>query len=287
MCVPCVILGAALPADVAAAPASPEAMPSHLWDPLTGLVAVGLCVLVVWVIRRLRRPGKFTLARTPGRANSITPVHILLPLVIWFALQAVLRVVKPDELRLAGLAAGQILWLAVSLIVAAATFRLGLRRGLGLSMRHWIYDTARAIVGYLAVFPICLGLLMLFVWLLPQETQRTNVMLVMLKGFSTPWLVLAIFSVVVLAPLAEEVFFRGLCQSMLRTYSRSAWVAIIITAAFFGLVHAPYWQDIPALFALAVVMGYNYERSGRLYPAILIHAIFNAVSIAVFLSRMQ
>jgi len=36
---------------------------------------------------------------------------------------------------------------------------------------------------------------------------------------------------------------------------------------------------MPALFVLSVILGYNYERCGRLYPPVLIHALFNSVFI--------
>jgi membrane protease YdiL (CAAX protease family) len=36
---------------------------------------------------------------------------------------------------------------------------------------------------------------------------------------------------------------------------------------------------LPALVILGIVLGYNYERSGRLWAPIMIHALFNALSI--------
>ena len=99
------------------------------------------------------------------------------------------------------------------------------------------------------------------------------------------WRVVVAFSTVIMAPLAEEVFFRGLLQSMLRKYLGHAWGAILITSVLFAVGHARYHDTIPALFVLAVVLGYNYERSGRLYPSILIHVIFNGVSVLSTLVR--
>ena len=98
---------------------------------------------------------------------------------------------------------------------------------------------------------------------------------------SSPWLVLLGLSVVVMAPLSEEVFFRGLVQSMLRRYLHRPWVAVVVTGLLFSLLHWPYWYSMPALLALGIAIGYNYERTGRLWAPILIHALFNALNLAL------
>ena len=60
----------------------------------------------------------------------------------------------------------------------------------------------------------------------------------------------------------------------------------MLTSAIFAMLHWDTvasadgeWVPLPALFALGVVLGYNYERSGRLVAPILIHALFNGVSV--------
>jgi len=285
---------------VAQAPAAPSTRPAaEGFDAVGGpaasvmltLAAVGLCVLLVWIIRRLANPGKLTLAHTPGRPNTLNPAHIVLVLMVWYSASAVgakaLLMFYPGgashTLALLNLLVAMVL-LAVSLLVAAMTFRFGLRRGLGLTRRHWLYDTGRGIVAFLAVMPLCLGLLWLFQWATPSEpSHRQHEMLTALRVLSAPWQAMVIFTAVILAPLAEEVFFRGLVQSVVRRYTRMPWAGIFISATFFALVHVPYWHHMPALFILAVVLGYNYERCGRLWAPILLHAIFNAVNIVTFL----
>jgi len=270
------------PAQAAGAPAGPPETPPVVLDLERWLLAVGLCVLAVWIIRRLSHPRKLSLRGTPGRPNSLLPVHILLALALWLSLQ--LLIPQSDQrARLIGLVILQAVWLAVCLAVARRTFRYGLSRGLGLSMRHWLYDSGRGLVGYLGVFPICIALYWMMRWIWPATPEDTHSLLRLLRTVGPAWKILAIFSAVVLAPLAEEVFFRGLIQSILRKYTMNPWVAILAASAFFALAHPPQWKDMPALFALSVALGYNYERCGRLYPSILIHAVFNGVSVAAVL----
>ena len=136
-------------------------------------------------------------------------------------------------------------------------------------------DALRAVVAYLAVFPVCL-LLWWLGTLLPG--YRDHSMLVAMHDVGRGWKLLIVISSVVLAPLVEEIAFRGLLQSMLRNYFRSPWVAVVLASALFAGMHASLnW--FAALFVLGVVLGYNYERTGRLYAPILIHAIFNGVTI--------
>ncbi len=272
-----------VPASLAAAAESPRQFQ-------VVLIAVGLCVLIAWFIRRLLHPSKLKLRRAPGRGNRITPVHILVLLAVWIGVSA--GIFKTLELffaegspcpQLLAIVAGQMLFLIGGLIVAATTFRAGLVRGLGLSVRHWPWDTIRGVVAYLAVFPVCIGLLLLTIYFLPEKLIRQHELLTSIKTVSPFWQAVVIFSAVVLAPISEEIFFRGLFQSMIRKYTGRPWVAIITSAALFAVFHFACPQTIPALLALGIVLGYNYARTGRLLAPILIHAIFNTVTIISFM----
>jgi hypothetical protein len=112
---------------------------------------------------------------------------------------------------------------------------------------------------------------------------REHALLRMLRELSAPWKALALFSGIVLAPVGEELFFRGLFQSVLRQATGRPWVAIVLTSVAFAWVHFSSPQNVPAIFALSVALGYNYERCGRLYPPILMHALFNFVFMMIVL----
>ena len=260
---------------------------------LQTVAAVGLCVLVVWIVRRLANPRKLTLRDSPGRPNSLNPLHVLGVLFVWalasLGLAKGLAIVFGAEsmktMALTAAGASAVLG-GASLGVAGFTFPLGIRRGLGLSLRRWMYDTGRGVVGYLAVFPVCWALLLATVALISPEQVHEHQLLTGMAELGGLWRVLMVLSAVVLAPVAEELFFRGLVQSMLRRYLGSPWAAILGASVLFALVHASNPHTMPALLPLGVVMGYNYERCGRLYPAILIHAVFNAVFVGVHLTNL-
>lgn len=264
----------------------PAAPTETVGAPLQGIAALGTVMLAVWVIRRIAVPSKLDLqTRTSRRPNSLTPVHVLIPLLLWaVAHRAGLEVwpFRPWNL-LAGVVSQAMMFL-VSLVVAAVAFRNGLRRGLGLSLRHWLFDTGRAVMGYLIAMPLVLGTLAVSRLLIPEDYQRQHALLELLPTLSTQWKLVLILSAVVLAPLSEEVFFRGILQTTFRRYTNRPWVSIACASVLFGAVHAAFLQDVPALIVLGIVLGYNYERTGRLIAPILIHAIFNGVMIAMTLT---
>ena len=88
--------------------------------------------------------------------------------------------------------------------------------------------------------------------------------------------------VIVLAPVAEEVFFRGFVYRALRNRLPAPTAAGLVGLVF-GLMHyaGPDTLDlIPVLVVLGVVFCVLYEWTGSLYPAIALHAFNNAVALA-------
>ena len=91
-----------------------------------------------------------------------------------------------------------------------------------------------------------------------------------------PW---GYVAVGILAPLAEEVVFRGaILRTLLGIMSKkNHWVAIMISAAIFGVVHANLAQFINALL-MGLLLGWMYYRTGSLVPGILLHWINNTMA---------
>jgi membrane protease YdiL (CAAX protease family) len=83
----------------------------------------------------------------------------------------------------------------------------------------------------------------------------------------------AIVSACVLAPVLEEMLFRGLIlRAFLLQYPK--WMAIFASAAIFGIAHLNIYQFVVA-FALGTVGGWLYERTRSLVPCIALHALYN------------
>lgn len=88
-------------------------------------------------------------------------------------------------------------------------------------------------------------------------------------------LLLLLFLIAVVAPIAEELFFRGMLYPLLRR-RWSAPVAIGVNGLLFALIHViP--VILPGLFFVGIVLAWVRERSGSLWPCIFLHALQNGV----------
>jgi len=244
------------------------------------------------------KPSKFKLSSSPGRPNRLTPVHIVALLLgallaSTLILIAIGLCVELEEVQIAvvGGMLLPLLGLVGGLVVAAYCFDGGIVRGMGLTTRRWVNDSIRSVIGYLAILPVCVFLLLATTELILRWNPELLVPHPYLKILMGPdaspfWRAMIILTAGVLAPLGEEVFFRGLLQSMFRRYLRRPWLAIVITSILFSAVHVGAdIKSLPALFALSLALGYNYERTGRLYSPIVIHMLFNLVMIAETLNN--
>ena len=94
---------------------------------------------------------------------------------------------------------------------------------------------------------------------------------------SSPWWLLA--GGVIVAPVVEEVFFRGFVFAGLR--QRYDWKkAAVISSALFAVIHATPTAVIP-IFILGCIFAYLYHRSDSIWPAILMHVSTNALALGL------
>jgi membrane protease YdiL (CAAX protease family) len=86
---------------------------------------------------------------------------------------------------------------------------------------------------------------------------------------------------IVLAPLVEEILFRGILYSFLKQRGFPV-LAGWISAVLFAAIHANQVTFIPLVF-LALCLVWVYEYSGNLLAPIMAHAFFNSVNFLVLL----
>jgi uncharacterized protein len=79
------------------------------------------------------------------------------------------------------------------------------------------------------------------------------------------------------APLVEELIFRGVGFALLEPYGE--WLAVIATGILFGVYHGLI-VALPVLAAFGIVLGWLRLKTGSVYPCIALHALFNGVAIA-------
>lgn len=88
---------------------------------------------------------------------------------------------------------------------------------------------------------------------------------------------LGLLSIALLAPILEEMLFRGAIEGRLLRMWQNPWGAIIVSSLVFGVVHMNPAQ-IPFAFLLGVMFGWLYYRTGSLLPGIIGHVLNNSVA---------
>ena len=107
-----------------------------------------------------------------------------------------------------------------------------------------------------------------------------------IKAFSLPGFLAVTLAAGVVAPLAEELFFRGyVFRSYLKT--RGPLVAYGLSSLLFAALHL----NVPALLpilVLALAFCWAYQRTGSLVPSIVGHALNNSVAFVIlYFSNLQ
>lgn len=105
--------------------------------------------------------------------------------------------------------------------------------------------------------------------------------------------ILAFVALVVLAPVAEEIIFRGWLYGKVRS-RMPAWVGILVVSALFGLMHlgwnaeALQWNAAANIFCMAVVLCVLREITGTIWSGIVLHMLKNGVAFyLLFISGMS
>jgi uncharacterized protein len=180
---------------------------------------------------------------------------------------------------------------AVWFAVRAAMGEAGFRRS-GLLPRRPMRDLRWAGIALLGVVPVVMATTLIVTGISLLAGQSTPMighqMLEQMRSQESVLpLVMLLVSAVVVAPLLEELVFRGLLQTaLLNTLGpQRRWLILLLASILFASTHlgAAIWQSLAALTVLSMVLGFLYERTGSLWPSILVHAGFNAWNVALVL----
>jgi membrane protease YdiL (CAAX protease family) len=122
-------------------------------------------------------------------------------------------------------------------------------------------------------------------WLEPDARPPVHTVLQALEQTAWgPWGAVQLsFAAVVVAPLVEELFFRGLLLQAIWRYLGHAWLAIVLSGMAFGFIHKEQPQDVLPLITMGVILGYVRVRYRSLTVCVLAHALFNARTMAFVL----
>ncbi|MHA6728316.1 lysostaphin resistance A-like protein [Chryseobacterium sp. A301] len=136
---------------------------------------------------------------------------------------------------------------------------------------------------YLLIFPLMLGMMFIAEYFTELIPTTGPVFGELYEWFSQLMQMLSqdpltmILMAVVMAPIFEEIVFRGIIQKGLQNGGLGPITSIWISAIFFGIIHGNPWQFVGAVL-LGYVLGLVYYRTKSLLMPILLHAFNNALS---------
>lgn len=148
----------------------------------------------------------------------------------------------------------------------------------------WIVGALTWILGFPVVAVIgqlCDILLYLFFGM--QTYEQVAVRYLKMTLGSPPLLAIALFTILLAAPVIEEFLFRGMLQTWIKNKIGTK-AAILITSLFFALFHLSASQGFGnislalSLFCFACFLGFIYEKKASLFASIGLHMAFNAIS---------
>ena len=187
-------------------------------------------------------------------------------------------------------------------VVAFAWLFKGRLRGWGLHPQQMLPGIKLGLLGYAIIFPMLVfaGYLCDWVYSWFGYKMVAHPALQTLSQHPAPLKEALIYvTAVLIAPIGEEIFFRGCLQTSLiqfgwgllipqflppqrvplnYTPSRlQRWVAILLASALFAAMHPA--DEMPIIFLLALGLGYLYEVTGILWAPIVLHIAFNSTSL--------
>lgn len=111
-------------------------------------------------------------------------------------------------------------------------------------------------------------------WVDTNQAQDIGIARDSLIGFSD--YLFAFITLVVVAPIVEEVMFRGFLYGKIRKHT-GAVIATIIVSVVFGAMHGQ-WNAAINICAMSIVMCFLREVTGTIYSGILLHMIKNGIA---------
>ena len=148
-----------------------------------------------------------------------------------------------------------------------------------------------AFIGFLVAFPVSQSLGALAGYLQSLLTNQETPVLAhdtlvsISRDPSNTWAIVISIMVVLVTPCLEEFAYRGLLQQGFRKLGAGRGSAILLTSLLFVFMHVPNIDGgamatpLVALLSLSLILGWLYERTGRLLTPILVHGAFNGINL--------
>lgn len=221
---------------------------------------------------------------SPGPYSKVDLVIIglfflLFGLLTWSNLQT--GEMKPSQVNPAGLVISMLMQVMMAgMVVLWVGLRFSLVEWLGLRWPRWpsvFWITPLALFG---VWMVMLAIMQsgLLQWLQQHGVETSQDSVKLLKEANDPQVIgLMAFAAVVVAPICEEVLFRGYFYPAVKHHG-GAVCAALVSALVFSSAHASLVALLP-LFLLGLLFVWLYEKTGSIWAPIALHFAFNSATV--------
>jgi membrane protease YdiL (CAAX protease family) len=117
-------------------------------------------------------------------------------------------------------------------------------------------------------------------WMRNMENQATEMTDAFLQVDTAMGLMVNLLIIGLLAAVGEELLFRGVILKMFRESVNNVHLAVFFSALLFSAFHGQFYGFVPRAM-LGVMFGYIFVWTGSLWVPILLHLLFNSVSVVV------
>ena len=249
------------------------------------LFIAGIALLIIFGIRKLNdKP----VIETPGAKDFPIPTPDKLPKLFFFIVLYTLVIYilsitilhsqwKPKSIVLSVISNFTLQLGSISIMLYFFS-----RKSLGFNKNNaHILDLFKV---YIAIIPILLSTLLLNSLILDSIGIKPTVnpaigLFIALKNKLLIFVL--VLEVIILAPIVEEIFFRGIIYKVLRSRF-SFMLSALFTSLLFAAIHRVPSNILP-LFVISFSLCYTYEKTKSIYSPIIFHSIHNTLSITFLL----
>lgn len=201
-----------------------------------------------------------------------TVVFAALQVVVSMLVQGVWMLVMGKESAMN--ATGMIITMAVFSVLTMVVF---LWAKWSVVSRHWVRTRPWFVLFWCVL--AALGALIPSVWIQEHMPELPNIVegeFDMIMKDRWGYLVVGL-----LAPLAEEMVFRGAVLRSLLRWKENPWIGIVISAVLFAVIHMNPAQ-MPHAFLIGLLLGWLYYRTDSIVPGVVYHWVNNTVAYVMY-----
>lgn len=201
-----------------------------------------------------------------------TIVFAAIQVVVSMLVQGVWMLVMGKESAMN--ATGMIITMAVFSVLTMVVF---LWAKWSVVSRHWVRTRPWFVLFWCIL--AALGALIPSVWIQEHMPELPNIVegeFDMIMKDRWGYLVVGL-----LAPLAEEMVFRGAVLRSLLRWKENPWIGIVISAVLFAVIHMNPAQ-MPHAFLIGLLLGWLYYRTDSIVPGVVYHWVNNTVAYVMY-----